>query len=506
MSACWTTYPPSLPLFQRVFAPPPPPTTTPSGRRVAMADKVLEILVAADALGQRMSDEEWGRFSDQLVGKVVSVVDRIPLTYADVARLGQAVGSSKMLEQHKKAIVDKLSAALMAEAGEVGGPTVSGATAKLQNWTTVLEFLTSSIWGAMQRGQYDTMIAFLLKMGLRYPSEPTAKALALAFVCASQGIQNICDSAPQIRLGAIKMFKSLFKAAAARGSMAQRLVLVLPATPEKLKEDHPALYASLYEQEPPSPMPLNHMQFLNILHSTRCRAERGFADIMRPVGPAAYRATYRDQMQAERINLQLFAPPSQRLALGEGGFRPHAAVPLQIEGVPPTPLHRLPIESPEPLKTPPMPESFKTPPKECAPSPPTVAEATAAMCSSVVAKAGCSKTEGLAKKSGDAAGGKAAGRDESARSQTVARIRKRPASATAGGTDRRCMAKLDGPTIRHEASRSQFVARTTTKGPSNSKVFAYGLSRDIKTAERLAKEQVRSWCAEFGVPVPHCAQ
>lgn len=499
--------------------------------RAAMATaKVLEILDAAEALGKRMSEEQWAGFSEKLACKIVGALENMTVAPADVARLGQAVSSSKMREADRDAVLGKLTAALMAEGDETCAQKMmaTGGPSKMQNWTTAGDFLPESVWVAMQNGQYDIMIGFLLKMGLYYPNEHTTKTLGLAFACASQGMTAVRDCAPHTRLAVVKMWKQLFRTAASRKLVPECLVRVLPPTPSQWQEECPARYKDLYEKEPPRSLPFNRVEFLEIVHTSRCRSERAFAmPCARPCSPAS--RGYRDAIDADRIGLRIFG--SQRRSLSPLPIGNQRALELfpalaQTPDLPaPPPLPLAPAAPPPPLPLAPAaqrtpPAAQPTPPLPLAPAastpepapekqvsaeaaaPPclprkpalSVDAAVAAMCQSVEAKAS-------AKKSGAIVSSQASGGENRA-------VLKRPAAAKGTNEGAGKDSSTLCPQISHEASREQFLARTGGKGPGSTKTFRYGAGQayDYATAERCAKKQVQDWCKEFGAPIPKKAR
>ena len=112
----------------------------------------------------------------------------------------------------------------------------------LQDWTKFLDYLPESLWfQLMSEGQSsyekaDALFKFLLKLGLRCPSEPTWQSVAALHLIVSHGFEQAKDLTSAVKFETFRSTKKLFKGMADKAETLHEIVSVLPDDPQVFRE------------------------------------------------------------------------------------------------------------------------------------------------------------------------------------------------------------------------------------------------------------------------------
>ena len=175
-----------------------------------------------------------------------------------------------------KDVADELLA-LVATKTTAQGPSQALARRTLQDFRGIMHFLTAKIWSDLQGTRIDSMakaelfIQHMVQMGLRVPSEQTFQSMAGIFLACQEGLAKACNLTPSVKHSTLKHFKSAFKRSI-RCSVVQAWIPQLPATADKLKEEYPGVFASVYSENPPEPCPLDGVTLDGLINSIPMRS------------------------------------------------------------------------------------------------------------------------------------------------------------------------------------------------------------------------------------------
>ena len=131
------------------------------------------------------------------------------------------------------------------------------------------------MWEAMSMGNIRPAIKLAIDLGLRNPSEPTARSIAMAFLVASEGMQCALEKCRLTKVSFINETKQYF--AEQRQLIAAPLVWIsrLLPTPQEFSLHYAAIFNSAYNGSSPAKPPWCSAEWARLLHGTRCRRARG---------------------------------------------------------------------------------------------------------------------------------------------------------------------------------------------------------------------------------------
>ena len=129
------------------------------------------------------------------------------------------------------------------------------------------------VWESEGTAQFAAKaIAFLLRAGLRPPTESTYRTMAVGLLLAGEGKDKAMEYDPHRRQAAFNMVKGWFLCEAAAYKNVLSVVHDLPQKPQLIQR---SLSEKLYgERATPGKNLLAHVEFQTLLFNTRCRKSR----------------------------------------------------------------------------------------------------------------------------------------------------------------------------------------------------------------------------------------
>ena len=149
---------------------------------------------------------------------------------------------------------------------------------KYQDWTSMLNFLTESVHRSFQGpNKVLAFFGFLAEAGLQVPSEPTSQMMAIITMLCCEGVAVATAKTLQEKSFQVKITKRWYKGFLSQKSSKPTVwVWDLPQCPEDLRLQHPELYAKMYKDEPPIACPIDPMIMEMMLGATRMRGPKGW--------------------------------------------------------------------------------------------------------------------------------------------------------------------------------------------------------------------------------------
>ncbi len=113
---------------------------------------------------------------------------------------------------------------------------------------------------------------FLIRLGLRHPSEPTVRVMALSILFMTEGFEKVMAMSPETKLGFVQSVKQMFKGRAKFVLAPTVWIFLLPRSIDQLKREYPLVYEALYTEESPSASPISELELEQMKVTTRMRA------------------------------------------------------------------------------------------------------------------------------------------------------------------------------------------------------------------------------------------
>ena len=235
------------------------------------SQSVLEALRSRPAF-QKVSEAERARIQKLLAPAV--------LTMAEISTVTAAITKLDLLADDKEAALDSVAECVQRAGPE--GPPQKVAGSSLQNYESVLHFLPESLWARVSGGEMYDLLDFVHQLGLRNPTEPTVRAIALIILFATEGFEKAQGMSPDAKLTFIKQVKAMLKSRVKVLSASVPWIGILPKTPEQLKREHRSVYDSVYSSHPPVASKLTELQMEQLKTCTRMRTVRSPTSLMLP--------------------------------------------------------------------------------------------------------------------------------------------------------------------------------------------------------------------------------
>ena len=413
------------------------------------------------------------------------------LNMQDMAALTTAISQSAFPPEHQKSLMR-----VMAQLSSVS-PTKS-ADSKFQNFEALGNYLPASVVNRRDTPDFTTaLLHFVLRLGLRKPSEPTFKELSVLALVGSEGMEKALGFSPETRAGMLESTKLWFRKAAERMPVASPWIALLPQSPKDLQSLHPEHFEALFSADPVKPLDIDPVHLEMLRAGTRCRKPklgRQFSQtsFSSPGGSSGNNAavTWQDlrQLMSGFAGPQRSEPPLQILT-------PPSSSPLARSLLfSPQSQHTLPA-----LPAPPAPGQM--PPSDVTQAPEAqVAAAPLALQASELdherhARGASDRSKLSLQDSLKQIDLAMAEKAERAKDRRSATVMKRPAA--------HCLEEGDEPKVKiilgHERTRWQYLVRISGH-PSKS--FVYGKSGNENNAKKDAIAYIKKQCKEFGYPFP----
>ena len=144
---------------------------------------------------------------------------------------------------------------------------------KFQNWERLWEFMPDDVWQSEGTAEFASKaIAFLLRAGLRSPTEGTFRTMAVGLLLGGEDKDKAKDYDANMRQSALNMVKTWFRNEVAPYKNIPTVVQDLPQMPQLLRRDQSEqLYG---ERAAPGKNRLAQVDFQTVLCNTRCRRSK----------------------------------------------------------------------------------------------------------------------------------------------------------------------------------------------------------------------------------------
>ena len=477
-----------------------------------MADQVINRVNAC----QSILDALRGRTSFQKVSvaertRLQAVMLSANMSSLDLGQVAAAVKKVGFDDADESILMD-----LIGDLAGRGSCTVSAvagnARCTLQNYEDVLHHLTATIWAQMTGGDVYAFIDFALRLGLRSPTEGTFRALALAHLFQTEGLDKVLAMQPEAKTALVKSMKSIFRTRAKLVQPPLEWIVVFPRNVEQLRREHGPLWEANFASEHPVVCPISEIGMEQMKQGTRMRMIKrasvmDMGSLQNGLGMPSQLVAFG---QGHMNQMSIMANEISQLKGSSPGHAQLTSLNMQTAGFPPTPLvstsacrsvapalalRDLPApQAKDPVGAPA--EASSTAIAEQAPAHRSVSEATAEILGlmNLKRKAGEDK-KGAAKAKGKKDSDKAEDESTAPKAKAKAKLQ-----AEAKAQPDMKAGKKGKMGISHEKSRSQYLGRLPGQP---SKVFKYdGSQASKRKAEASAKAWCRSWCKEQRLPIP----
>ena len=326
-----------------------------------MAEVILAEALASKSLLQAMAGRPvFRKVSATEKTKLVSHLKGSKLSSTDMASILKVIFSSGFADEDQNELIDAIG-------GCVSAPAMSLAKVQrtsLQSWESLGHFIPSSIWTKLSEGSLDSFLAFLIKMGLRYPTEPTVATITL-FSLHQSDSEGLATMSPETRLAHVRACKQAFKSRCKFEGPPEVFIEKLQPSCEGFAKSYPNLFAELYSAEGPAPCPLTELALAQLRVGTRVRGGRGLSSTA--LGKASNGVEM--MMQFGQAMMQQMTLMNKEIAQMRSGSVSLNFLPRHRAALPPPPLPALAdaprhieetvesdgekVETPPPVTTPP---------------------------------------------------------------------------------------------------------------------------------------------------------
>lgn len=245
----------------------------PSNSDSEMAEAVLCQLGACKSILSALKGRPGhGKVSAAERCRLQSSLRMVALGSLDLARIIEASQSAGFAAEDEDLLLDTLA---QAAAHGAPAPLEKHARSSMQNFEELVHFLPESVWCHIKEGRIQEFLDFLLRLGLRHPSEPTSLVMALVVLHQTEGIPATCAMAPNSKLEFVKSIKSMFKARAGLVCSPVAFAQCLPRMPDDFRKQYPVLHEAAFSSQGPVPSRITEVELAQLKAGSRMRAVRG---------------------------------------------------------------------------------------------------------------------------------------------------------------------------------------------------------------------------------------
>ncbi len=227
---------------------------------------------------------------------------RMRMVAAEVAKLLRAIRSSQEVADNNLAIVETIVASdfpkeeqhiLLAAVADASLTAASapGATSvedrssfkrKGQDWQHALpHVLPKRCWDDLANEQTLSTFMHVAAMGLRNPSEPTSRSIALCMMYQTDGYTKVTSLTNSQRLGVVRAMKSMWeKSGVGKGPDPGTWIHQMPDSIEAIQKQFPTMWKAVFADagETPMPSPISAVSWHHMSFITRCRDSPGLTN------------------------------------------------------------------------------------------------------------------------------------------------------------------------------------------------------------------------------------
>lgn len=208
-----------------------------------MADVLAHLGAAASILGKVQGRPSFNKVSAMERRRVEVALQQVAPTAHEVQKILDGILSANFAAEDESALIDLASEAV--DKAPVQMPAAKTQRSSMQNWESLIHFITPTVWDKLAEGSIDPFLDHLCRLGLRHPSEPTSATMALVCLHQSEG-EKLCDVSPAARLQLVKTIKQTFKNKMKTAPPPLVEILSLPSSPAIFESQYPAVYVSVF--------------------------------------------------------------------------------------------------------------------------------------------------------------------------------------------------------------------------------------------------------------------
>jgi len=241
-----------------------------------MAEAVLAQALASKSILQAMAGRGvFRKVSAAERMKLTSLLQGSRLNSEEMASILKVVLSAGFDHDDLNELIDTVGGCMSATSGaKSAGPVMKAERTSMQSWESLGNFLPSTVWAKLSEGSLDCLLEFLIRMGLRFPTEPTVATMTL-FSLHQSDPERLAGMSPEARLAHVRACKQAFKSKCKFEPLPKDWVEKLPTSAAEFKESYPSLFAKLYSTEGPAQCPLSELALAQMRAGTRLRGLRG---------------------------------------------------------------------------------------------------------------------------------------------------------------------------------------------------------------------------------------
>ena len=206
--------------------------------------------------------------------RLLGLLRPLHLSSAELAAFASAVVEAGFAAKDQGLILDAVA---QASSGQAALPraSLSGSTrAKQQSWESAVHFIPGSVWKRLEEHSVAELLDFIVRLGLRSPTEHTLLALSCCVLAVSEGVDKSVNMSVDNRLVFHQTVKTMFKEKVKFAPSPLVWVQELPASPEQFKRSYSALWEALYASEAPCSCPVSELSLAQLKAISRCREVR----------------------------------------------------------------------------------------------------------------------------------------------------------------------------------------------------------------------------------------
>ena len=307
-----------------------------------MAEAILQKLGACKSLLSALSNRPgYGKASAIEAQRVQALLRASPLGTEDMGKVAEAIQAAGFAESDAAAILDTVADSV--SSGGMAQPVGKVPRVTTQDYIELQNYLVPSVMARLtEEKAVSDLMDHLLRLGLRNPSEPSFRMIAVLVLFATEGFEQTREMSTETKYAFLQTIKDTFRSRANKVASPVFFVDALPRDPEKFKRDWPSLYAAAFNGSAPMPPPISELESAILKKGFRCRKERGFsASSALELALASSRGSSSAAMPAMPANLlqfgQAMAGQMQMLAQEIANLKKSPSEPLLTLLKPPAP-------------------------------------------------------------------------------------------------------------------------------------------------------------------------
>ena len=213
-----------------------------------------------------------GKVSSAERHRLQSSLRMVALGSLDLARIAEGVLGAGFQPDDEAALLDTIAEG----AGQaVQAPLAKAGRSSMRNYEQLANYLPETVWSHIKEGHIQDYIDFLMRLGLRNPSEPTSQVMALVVLHQTDGFVRACEMAPHMKLEFVKSIKTMFKVRAKLVVSPVAFAQSLPQMPEDLRKQYPVLYEAAFSAEGPVASRISELELAQLKAGSRMRVVKG---------------------------------------------------------------------------------------------------------------------------------------------------------------------------------------------------------------------------------------